>query len=203
MTDSPQDHHNRRDFESDPKAFRNLPDEPGRIAPLKELDDFDVASDEPDIRGWKVRSSDNREVGKVKELIADTGALKVRYLEVALDRKELNLDDDRRVLVPIGSARLNDDDDVVVIDRPAQDFAALPEYDRKELNRGYEDRLRGTWASGRGATSTASSGVDYYDSAHYDDRGFFGSRRKGREDTTYITRRQGTSARNRPPDRNF
>ncbi len=172
----------------DPHDFRHTPDERPRVAPLSELSDFKVAENEPDIRGWKVRSSDGREIGKIKDLIGDTGAMKIRYLDVSLDKKALNLKDDRRVLIPIGAARLNDDDDVVVINRPSVDLASLPEYEGKGFNREYEDRLRSSW--GRSGTSSGA-GSDYYDTENFNDREFFGRRREGRENAEYFTRDRG------------
>lgn len=182
---------------SDTRSARDS-DEYGRVAPLDELSDFEVADGEPDIKGWKVHSSDGRDVGKVKGLIADTNAMKVRYLEVDLDKKELRLDDSRHVLIPIGAARLNDDDDVVLINRPATDFATLPEYHKNDFNRDYEDRLRSTWGSSAGSAAGSASATssgrsssksdDYYGGEHYDDKNFWGKRRQGREDQNYLTR---------------
>lgn len=44
--------------------------------------DFDVAKDDPDIRNWTVATRDGRSLGRVDDLIVDTSARKVRYLEV-------------------------------------------------------------------------------------------------------------------------
>jgi hypothetical protein len=190
--------------EHDPNAYRHVGDEHGRVAPLDDLDDFKVADNEPDPRGWKVRSSDNKTVGKVKNLIADSGAMKVRYLEIDLDKKELNLDDDRRVLAPIGAARLNDDDDVVVIDRPSTDFAALPEYKKDKWNRNYENELRSAWSRGgttRSTSTTAGSDADFYAHEHFNDRNFFGNRRTGRENEAYIARSGSEMGRRNPESR--
>jgi uncharacterized protein (TIGR02271 family) len=168
---------------------RHTPDERPRVAPLSDLDDFQVAENEPDIRGWKVRSSDSREVGKVKDLIADTGSMKIRYLDIELDKKSLDLRDDRRVLVPVGAARLNDDDDLVLINRASSEFARLPEYRGEGIDRGYEDRVRENWGSstsGRGAVTGGTR--SQHDDDQFSDRNFFGRRREGRENESYLTR---------------
>jgi uncharacterized protein (TIGR02271 family) len=168
---------------------RHTPDERPRVAPLSDLSDFKVAENEPDIRGWKVRSSDSREVGKVKDLIADTGSMKIRYLDIELDKKSLDLRDDRRVLVPIGAARLNDDDDLVLINRASSEFTTLPEYSGEGIDRGYEDRVRQSWGSstsGRTAAAGATSSQHHDD--QFNDSNFFGRRRKGRENESYFTR---------------
>ncbi len=57
----------------------------GGLAHLDELDDFKIAEGEPDIRGWDVRGADGQKLGKVEDLLVDTAALKVRYIEVKLD----------------------------------------------------------------------------------------------------------------------
>jgi uncharacterized protein (TIGR02271 family) len=82
---------------------------------LDDLDDFTVADGDPDVRGWDVRTADGRKAGKVDDLVVDTNAMQVRYLDVELDRDELSLDNDRHVLVPIANARLDDDNDDVLL----------------------------------------------------------------------------------------
>lgn len=86
-----------------------------QLARMGELDDFRVARGEPDIRGWTVRTADGREAGKVDDLIVDTQAMKVRYMDVELDRKALQLNGDRHVLLPVSEARLDDDKDEVLL----------------------------------------------------------------------------------------
>ncbi|HYW51219.1 MAG TPA: PRC-barrel domain-containing protein, partial [Gemmatimonadaceae bacterium] len=57
----------------------------GQLAHLKDLD-FKIAEGEPDIRGWDVRGTDGQKIGKVEDLLVDTAAMKVRYIEVHLDK---------------------------------------------------------------------------------------------------------------------
>lgn len=100
-----------------------------QLARLEDLDDFKVADGDPDVRGWDVKTADGQRAGKVDSLIVDTGAMQVRFLDVELDRKTLNLHDERHVLVPIGSARLDDDhDDVLLGNTTAAEVAALQAY---------------------------------------------------------------------------
>ena len=155
---------------------------------LDDLDDFKVADGEPDIRGWTVRTADNRKLGKVTDLLVDMDAMKVRYMEVDLDRKELSLKEDRRVLVPVGVARLNDDDDVVVVSRQAAELAGLPGYARgTAMTPAHERDLRDRYGAGA-ATAPSRAKDDLYGSEHFDDRSFFSRRRQGREDAEYLTR---------------
>ena len=80
---------------------------------LGDLDNFKVASDDPDVRGWDVKTSDGRAIGEVQELIVDPAAQKVRYLDVELDRTGFDLQNSRRVSIPIESAQIDRDDHAV------------------------------------------------------------------------------------------
>jgi uncharacterized protein (TIGR02271 family) len=156
-----------------------------RVVPLDELNDFKVADGDPDVRGWDVVSSDGRKVGEVDQLLVDRAAMKVRYLDVDLDDELAG--DERHVLVPIGYARLDRDDNRVLIDTvSSSDLVALPEYRRGNLDRDYENTVRDRFGSS-GTTSTAggAAGVaggasagradeDYYGDKAYDDNRFYG-----------------------------
>lgn len=48
---------------------------------------YKVAEGDPDVRGWDVMDRDGNRIGEVDDLLVDTTALKVRYLEVRLDRR--------------------------------------------------------------------------------------------------------------------
>ena len=154
---------------------------------LDQLDDYKVADGEPDIRGWSVRTSDGRKLGKVEDLLVDLDAMKVRYMEVELDRKELSLKEDRHVLVPVGTARLNDDDDVVIVSRPSAELVGLPAYSRGTMTPDQERALRERYVGAPTAARTKKSD-DLYGDEGFDDRSFFGKRRSGREDAQYLTR---------------
>jgi len=75
---------------------------------LRRLSDADlaVAEDEPDVRGWTLVSSDNRELGEVEDLIVDTAAMKVRFLEIDPE-DEANGSENETVYVPIESVDLD------------------------------------------------------------------------------------------------
>lgn len=78
--------------------------------------DFEIASGEPDPRGWEVFSADGRRVGEVYELIGDSNTRKVRFLECELDSSELGLPEDRQAMIPVGYARLDEDDERVELE---------------------------------------------------------------------------------------
>lgn len=142
---------------------------------LEDLHHYKVAKGDANIRGWDVKTADGVKIGKVDSLIADTGAMKVRYFEVELDKHALKLEHKRHVVLPIGSARLDDDDDCVVL-AASSTVAALTELStekRIELDREQELVLRKRLDSDYRHDETA----DFYAHPHYDADRFFGSRR--------------------------
>jgi stress response protein YsnF len=157
-------------------------DEP-RVAALSDMGDYEVAEGYPDPRGWTVRSSDGTEVGKVHDLIVDTGSMRTRYLDVRLAKDVAGATEDRDVLVPIGTARVDDDGDNVIVNGLTADrIVMLPAYDHRQLTRAQETDLRTRFTSGDAMSAGvigagATGGTDFYDHQHFDDRNFFGGRR--------------------------
>lgn len=178
-----------------------------RLVHLDDMHDLQVADGDPDIRGWDVRTADGEKVGKVKDLVVDTALMKVRYIEAQIDKDVLNASDDRHVLIPIGSARLDDDDDDVFLSSAIVDPRTLPPYDRNSLSREYELSLRDRFPDSTVWDDRATVGTDraanfddrtpladrrrdededFYGSDLYSESRFFGARRRGREDANYI-----------------
>ena len=146
-----------------------------RVIPLDQLDDFEVAEGDPDIRGWDVHTADGRRIGEVDDLLVDRLAMKVRYLDVDLDDEVDRSGEDRHILVPIGYARLDEADDRVVVDSLTRaDLEAMPLYDHAPVTREYETRLRDRFDRGRELPTTAD---DFYASDIYDPDRFYGPRR--------------------------
>jgi hypothetical protein len=75
---------------------------------LEELHDsgFEITDGQPDITGWEIRTRSGKKAGKVEDLLFDPESRKVRYIIADLDGNELDLDEDRKVLIPIGIAEL-------------------------------------------------------------------------------------------------
>jgi uncharacterized protein (TIGR02271 family) len=150
-----------------------------RVAALKDLGDYEVADGYPDPRGWTVRSSDGTDVGRVHDLIVDTGSMRTRYLAARLDRAFAGTRDDRDVLIPIGAARIDEDGDNVIVNGfDADRFATLPAYEARTLTRDQERELRRHFTVGDAMSAGtigagATAGSDFYDHAHFDDRAFF------------------------------
>jgi uncharacterized protein (TIGR02271 family) len=53
-------------------------------ARMSELDDYRVSDEDPDPRGWSVVGRDGATIGRVEDLIVDTDAMKVRYLDITV-----------------------------------------------------------------------------------------------------------------------
>lgn len=99
-----------------------------RVVPLNRLHGYAVADDDPDIRGWEVISADGIRIGAVDQLLVDTEAMKVRYLDVDLDERMVAAGD-RHALIPIGYARLEEDRSRVFVDNMVStQVATLPAY---------------------------------------------------------------------------
>jgi photosynthetic reaction center H subunit len=150
-----------------------------RVVPITQLSDFQVADKDPDVRGWDVLSADGARIGEVENLLVDTAALKVRYLDVEVDRDLLHGDRDRErhVLVPIGYARLERDDNRVVVETlQSSDVSNLPEYRQEPITRDYETSVRSSWD--REYRGTAADDAEFYNDPLYDDQRFFDSGRE-------------------------
>ena len=177
-----------------------------QIAPLKELKDYKVAKEDPDVRGWNVIGRDGRMVGEVHDLLVDTGEMRVRYLDAELDHSLLasaptvpgaagvlgaqaapGTSGRHHVLVPIGSARLDEDHDRVYLEGlDSHDAALLPAYDHQAFSRDYETGVRRRFDRGYSPGSPASSSAapisdrDFYAGDIYNDERFYEPRRKKR-----------------------
>ena len=165
-----------------------MANEMDRVVPLGQLDDFKVAEGDPDVRGWEVVASDGRKIGEVDELLIDTNAMKVRYLDVEVENG-LMAEPDRHVLVPIGYARLDRSGDRVMVDNIASsDLRTMPAYDQSPVTRDYENTLRDRFMGGAAATGAAATGAaamgtgaastshdtDFYTHDSFDDNRFYG-----------------------------
>jgi sporulation protein YlmC with PRC-barrel domain len=141
---------------------------------LQELgrSDFEIVDGQPDIRGWDVKTADGKEIGEVDELILDAQARKVRYMIVDLDDDALDLDGDRKVLIPIGLAELHEKDDDVLIPNVSLDqLRQLPAYDADNFDAAYEQSVCTVF--GRTALTDDTATTDdasWYQHEHFNDQ---------------------------------
>ncbi|HEU4881147.1 MAG TPA: DUF2382 domain-containing protein [Longimicrobium sp.] len=124
-----------------------------RVVPLNQLSGYKVADGEPDIRGWDVVAGDGSRLGKVDDLLVDTQANKVRYVDVDVEGG------DRHVTVPIGYARLEETRHQVLVDGlGSEQMQALPSYTRGAITRDYEEQVGRAFNVG-----TAAATSDFYE----------------------------------------
>jgi uncharacterized protein (TIGR02271 family) len=155
---------------------------------LSDLDDFEVADGHPDIRGWKVRTPDGQVLGKVDDLIVSVREMRVRYIDVDVDRSIRSGAADAatpkgaetgHALVPIGTAQLDDaGDDVIVRSLTGADLASYPLYARQGgITRDYEQSLRGRFGGATTGAAAAGASSDFYENEHYDESRLFDRKR--------------------------
>jgi hypothetical protein len=101
-----------------------LPGEPeAELVELRTHGEYRICKGQPDPRGWPVRTADDRELGKISDLIIDEVALNARYMVCTFALEG------RRVLIPTGFARLDSRGHVVHLDfLTRQDLQRLPTY---------------------------------------------------------------------------
>lgn len=160
-----------------------------RLVALSTLKKYRVAKGEMDIRGWDVVTSDHKKIGDVHELIVDPTAMRVRYLDISLDKTVLETKDKTHILVPIAGATLDDDDNRVYIENLSSErIEAMPPYDHRPISRDYELMLVSAFARGDRAASSplVGEGTDFYEQPQFTEQRFWGKRRAGREDRPYI-----------------
>ena len=165
-----------------------------QIAPLKHLKDYQIVKGDPDVRGWPLIGRDGRTIGKVHDLLVDTAAERVRYLDVELDHGLLAnapvvlgtagplpaVNEDGKavghhVLAPIGFARLDEDHKRVYLDgMDAHDAAVLPACDHQAFHRDYETGVRKRWEP----RWSPAPDQDFYAGEAYDESRFYGPRRR-------------------------
>jgi sporulation protein YlmC with PRC-barrel domain len=165
--------------------------EAGRVVPLKDLKDYTVAKGDPDVRGWNVYANDGRRIGEVDELLVDVEAMKVRYLDVDLDRDVLSVSGESvgigpgaaapgarsdHVLIPIGSARLDEKEDRVVVDLLQSLVGGLPAYEHGPVTREYETSVRRH--IDRDYRHDPARDRDFYNHDLYNEDRFWSPRRK-------------------------
>jgi hypothetical protein len=151
-------------------------DERADLQPLSALADFEVSPGDPDVRGWPVLGPTGKGIGRVGELLVDRSALKVRYLELILDGAEGSVaaTRQRRVLIPIGAADLDDEHDLVRLRHHPESLDRLPTYEGA-LTR---DQERSTCEALAAGLHRAEPGGDIYTHPLYDSDRFYAARRK-------------------------
>ena len=145
---------------------------------LGELDDYKVASDDPDVRGWTVVDRDREVLGTIRELIVDPDQEKVRYLDVAPSRQLRNEGEDR-MLFPIGLARIDGDADKVIVDSVDKDaLRGMPAYRGEQITRDYETTVMDRFNGLGGLHTGMGAAGGFYDNDLYNEDRFYTTRNR-------------------------
>jgi len=145
---------------------------------------YEIVSDEPDIRKWRVRNAAGKYLGIVNDLLIDPQANKVRYIVLDLQGKPLNLLS-RKILIPIGIAELDDIEDVVILPGiTIEQLATLPAYGKGKLS--IETERKTGYIFTR--TAVPNEEVDAEDEILYDEEYFNDNNLRNRKRKEFFTR---------------
>lgn len=126
---------------------------------LDELSDYKVASEDHDVRGWKVQDFDLRIIGKVDRLLVNPNTERVVYLDIEVDKslieeghevyntsasegahEFLNKEGENHLIIPIGLVRLDEENKKVISDEITHSTFAKTKRRSKgtDVDRNYE-----------------------------------------------------------------
>ena len=150
---------------------------------LYELPDYQVASDDCDVRGWDVKDADNRTIGKVENLLVSKKAERVVYLDVAVNKdlieeghktyevpvsegahEFLDRDGDDHLILPIGMVNLDEENETVLTNEiNYQTFAKTNRFSKgTAINRAYETALMRSYIPFTIVDKTSANSDDFY-----------------------------------------
>ncbi|MBU1823031.1 MAG: photosystem reaction center subunit H [Bacteroidetes bacterium] len=155
---------------------------------LDDLSDYKVASGYSDVRGWVVKDAENRAIGRVEGLLASKSAERVVYLDVEVDEDLIeeghrtyatsaskgvhgfkNEEGENHLIIPIGLANLDEDENEVHTDRINRSTFARADRFKKDttFDQDYEVRMYQLYT---GDTSQESSVYDdkFYNRKEFD-----------------------------------
>ena len=126
------------------------------LVPLNDLDGYDFADGEPDIRGWDVITLNGRELGHVDEVLIDPDRREVVMLEVELRDGGVHAE------VPIRAVQLDRDRQVVLLDSGDLDRGVRTD-ERARVRHDVEDERdpRHDYRGGLAASSDSGTARDH------------------------------------------
>lgn len=149
---------------------------------LRELEDYVVADNEPDVRGWDLVDGEKEKIGVIDEFIVDKDEKKVRYLDVVATR-DLSIEGgERHFIVPIGVAKINDQNkNVIVREVDKETLMSIPHYTGEAITRDYEfdvvERLQGE--------RNNAAEAEFYNNEFYNEENFYTHRADTARNQTY------------------
>jgi photosynthetic reaction center H subunit len=149
---------------------------------LTELDDYNVASGDPDVRGWSILDRDRNEFGRIDELIVDPDRKKVRYLDVVPNTQSSVDEGDLHMLIPVGAARIADDGNKVIVDEIDQEhLRSYPMHRGDYISRDIENQVVEKFNRPGGANRNRTDAADFYEDELYDENRFYSGRNQNRK----------------------
>lgn len=172
-------------FEDEVKSKTMTNDNLNRLSRLRELSDsdYEIAEGQSDIRNWTVTDERGEIVGSVSDLLFDSYSNKVRYIILDVQKNE-RYQQSRTVLIPIGIARIHEENDYVIVPNSIlPKIETLPDYVSGEVNPGVENMVRhilsGDSDSGAGLTGhpLSENEAEFYSHEHFDEDAFYQMRK--------------------------
>lgn len=151
---------------------------------------YEIVSDEPDIRNWKVVNGNGKLLGIVNELLVDRQLNKIRYIVLGLNGKPLNLVS-RKILIPIGMADLDEMDDLVILPNISiEHLATLPDYRKGKLTLDTERKIRNIFSSANTSADYNDNIEDntFYEHEHFNDSNLIKRKKKSERQENAITK---------------
>jgi sporulation protein YlmC with PRC-barrel domain len=160
---------------------------------LNELSDYKVASDDPDVKGWDVKDTDGKTIGKVDNLLVNKEIQKVVYLEVEADSSIIdarhdtldkssgegihrfeNKEGENHLIIPIGMARINEDENYVFTNElDHKTFAKTNRFKKgSTIDADYEHYILGHYTGDK--TKAPVKGDKFYDRDEFNHTKFRG-----------------------------
>lgn len=122
------------------QPYRGAGQIPNDLRQLNELDEFELADDAPDPRGWDVEDMQGEEIGSIDYLLASPSTLKVYFAVVDAG----GWTDHKRYAVPLAMMRLDTDDESAKVAIDRNRLSGAPEFrdGDRDYNR-YDSYWRG------------------------------------------------------------
>ncbi|WP_461448670.1 PRC-barrel domain-containing protein [Mucilaginibacter sp.] len=135
--------------------------------------DFEIVPGEPDITDWEVMNEQGEKIGDVDDVLFDPESRKVRYLIIDMEINTLMLDNPYQVLIPIGLAKIDEEEDKVILtDITEKQLNELPKYERGIVTPEYEMAIRNIIEENI-AVDSVEQWKDFYEHDHFTESGFF------------------------------
>lgn len=115
----------------------------GRLESLRQLSDYEVARDSPDVCGWEICSHEGVTIGTVSDLLVDRRDMKARYLVAHVDRPSREIGASGDILIPVERAQVDERHHRVRTPLVAGRVSAMPRYAGGVPEDAYDSRFGG------------------------------------------------------------